>query len=75
MREGSYLELENFYTTADYCHCNFSVLPSLDSNTYEVFSQMLLSQNNKLDNPIIAKMMQMEGLNRWIRVGERIKWL
>ena len=31
---------------------------------------MLLSQNERKDDPIISKMMSMEGLNKWVRVGE-----
>ena len=32
---------------------------------------MLLSQNDKKSDPLIAKMMQMEGLNAWVKVGAR----
>ena len=70
LEEGSYPDIESFWSSPGYCHCNFSVLSNLDSNLAESFSQMLLSQNAKKDNPIIAKMMQMEGLNAWVKVGE-----
>lgn len=70
LQEGSYPDIESFWTSPGYCHCNFSVMPQFDSKLAESFTQMLLSQNAKKDNPVIAKMMQMEGLNAWIRVGE-----
>ncbi|WP_034289798.1 phosphate/phosphite/phosphonate ABC transporter substrate-binding protein [Helicobacter sp. MIT 11-5569] len=70
LEEGSYPDIESFWTSPGYCHCNFSVLLDFDTGLMESFSQMLLSQNAKKDNPVIAKMMQMEGLNQWIKVGE-----
>lgn len=70
LSEGSYPEIESFWNTPGYCHCNFSVLPSLESSAQEAFCEMLLSQNEKKSEPLIAKMMQMEGLNEWIRVSE-----
>ncbi len=71
LQEGSYPDIESFWTSPGYCHCNFSVMPDFDTKLAESFTQMLLSQNTQKDNPIIAKMMQMEGLNQWVVVGEK----
>lgn len=71
LQEGSYPEIESFWSSPGYCHCNFSVLPSFDSGLGEAFAQMLLSQNERKDDPIISKMMSMEGLNKWVRVGDK----
>jgi len=60
-------EVESFYVSQGYCHCNFTVLDSLDENTQKVFTNMLLGQDPK--DPIIKKMMQMEGLNKWVQTG------
>lgn len=70
LTQGEYPEIESFWASPGYCHCNFSVLPSLDSQYKECFSTMLLSQNDKKSDPLIHKMMQMEGLNKWVRVGK-----
>ncbi|MDD6056017.1 MAG: PhnD/SsuA/transferrin family substrate-binding protein [Helicobacteraceae bacterium] len=71
LSEGSYPELECFWESPGYCHCNFSVMPNFNAELAESFSQMLLSQNDKKDDLVISKMMQMEGLNRWIKVGDK----
>lgn len=70
LENGSYPEIESFWTSEGYCHCNFSVLPNFDEALGEKFSQMLLSQNERKNEEFISKMMTMEGLNRWIRVGK-----
>ncbi|QKF81861.1 phosphate/phosphite/phosphonate ABC transporter substrate-binding protein [Halarcobacter ebronensis] len=56
--------IESFYVSEGYCHCNFTVLDSLDEKIQEAFTQMMLSQDP--NDPIIKKMMQMEGLNKWV---------
>lgn len=65
LQEGTYPEIESFWSSPGYCHCNFSVLPDFDNGLAEAFCQMLLSQNKHKDDPTIAKMMAMEGLNEW----------
>lgn len=70
LEEGTYPEIESFWTSPGYCHCNFSVLPDFDAELAKSFSQMLLSQNERKDDELIAKMMKMEGLNRWIEVTQ-----
>jgi len=60
-------EVESFYVSEGYCHCNFTVLDSLDQNIQKQFSDMILAQDP--EDPIIKKMMQMEGLNKWVKTG------
>lgn len=71
LEEGLYPdgELISFYTSPDFCHCNFTVMPNIDSEISDNFVKMLMSQ--KKENPIIKKMMTMEGLNEWIITGEK----
>lgn len=57
-------EIEAFYTSEGYCHCNFTALNSLDKDIEKTFVDMIMSQDP--NDPIIKKMMQMEGLNRWV---------
>jgi len=66
LSDGSYEDMMCFYTTPTYCHCNFSVLPRLETSLQNGFCEMLLSQNECKNEPLIAKMMAMEGLNKWI---------
>ena len=60
-------EVESFYVSPGYCHCNFTVLDSLDETIQKQFTNMILSQDP--NDPIIKKMMQMEGLNKWVQTG------
>lgn len=71
LEEGLYPdgELVSFYTSPEFCHCNFSVIPETDAEISNNFVNMLMSQ--KKENPIIKKMMAMEGLNEWIITGEK----
>lgn len=57
-------EIESFYVSEGYCHCNFTVLDNLDKKIVEKFVSTMLSQDP--NEPIIKKMMQMEGLNKWV---------
>jgi len=61
-------EIVSFYSTEPYCHCNFTVLPDANEEMCEIFSKTLLEQDPS--DPIIKKMMIMEGLNKWVKVGE-----
>lgn len=71
LEEGLYPdgELISFYTSPDFCHCNFTVMPNTDAEISNNFVNMLMSQ--KKENPIIKKMMAMEGLNEWIITGDK----
>jgi len=62
-------EVESFYVSEGYCHCNFTVMASLDETIQKQFTDMILAQDPK--DPIIKKMMQMEGLNRWVQTGPK----
>ena len=65
-------EIESFYTSSGYCHCNFTALNSLDENVVKKFVDTIMSQDP--NDPIIKKMMQMEGLNKWvITTNEELK--
>jgi ABC-type phosphate/phosphonate transport system substrate-binding protein len=57
-------EVESFFVSDGYCHCNFTVLDSLNEKIVEKFISTMLSQDP--NEPIIKKMMQMEGLNKWV---------
>lgn len=62
-------EVESFFVSEGYCHCNFTVLDSLDKNIVEKFVSTMLSQDP--NEPIIKKMMQMEGLNEWVLTTQK----
>lgn len=62
-------EVESFFVSEGYCHCNFTVLDSLDKNIVEKFVSTMLSQDQ--NDPIIKKMMQMEGLNEWVLTTQK----
>ena len=62
-------EITTFYASAGYCHCNFTVMPNADEKMCEDFTNMMLSQDP--NNPIIKKMMIMEGLNKWVKVTNK----
>lgn len=70
MQEGSYPEVASFYMSPDYCHCNFTALKSFDSALKEAFVQMMRSQNHLKNDPKIAHMMSLEGLNQWVLCDE-----
>lgn len=71
LEEGLYPEgeLVSFYDTPIYSHCNFTVMPNAPKEMCEAFSKMILSQSPH--DPIIKKMMVMEGLNKWIPVTDK----
>lgn len=70
MQEGSYPQIESFYTSPDYCHCNFTTLIDLDKELKEAFIKMMTSQNHLKNEPQIAQMMSLEGLNQWVLCDE-----
>lgn len=72
LSDGSYPELESFYMSNGYCHCNFTALNSMDSTLQSQFVEMMLSQNSQKNNPKIAQMMSLEGLNKWVLCDEKI---
>ena len=66
MQEGNYPQMVNFYTSPAYCHCNFTTLKSFDSYLKRSFVEMMKSQNALKNDPKIAHMMSLEGLNEWV---------
>lgn len=70
MQEGNYPEIVNFYTSPGYCHCNFTTLKSFDSYLKRSFVEMMQSQNALKNDPKIAHMMSLEGLNEWVVCDE-----
>lgn len=70
MQEGNYPQMVNFYTSPDYCHCNFTTLKSFDSYLKRSFVEMMKSQNALKNDPKIAHMMSLEGLNEWVLCDE-----
>lgn len=70
LQDGSYEDMQCFYTSKPYCHCNFSALQSLESSIQKDFCSMLLAQNDRKSEALISKMMEMEGLNKWVLCGK-----
>ncbi|TLD88335.1 MULTISPECIES: phosphate/phosphite/phosphonate ABC transporter substrate-binding protein [Helicobacter] len=66
MQEGNYPQMVNFYTSPAYCHCNFTTIKSFDSYLKRSFVEMMKSQNALKNDPKIAHMMSLEGLNEWV---------
>ncbi|GHV04740.1 phosphate ABC transporter substrate-binding protein [Campylobacterota bacterium] len=58
-------EIESFWTTPEYCHCNFTALAAADTALCDLFVKTLLGMD--ANDPQIRKMMAMEGLNRWVK--------
>ena len=70
MQEGNYPQIVNFYTSPGYCHCNFTILKGFDSYLKRSFVEMMQSQNALKNDPKIAHMMSLEGLNEWVLCDE-----
>lgn len=58
-------EIKAFWTSPGYSHCNFTVLPDFDEEVGERFTQLLLAMDP--NDPNIRRMMELEGLNQWVR--------
>ena len=72
MQEGNYPQIVNFYTSPGYCHCNFTILKGFDSYLKKSFVEMMQSQNTLKNDPKIAHMMSLEGLNEWVLCDENV---
>ncbi|WP_100444029.1 Rv1680 family SBP-like protein [Glycomyces xiaoerkulensis] len=58
--------LEAFWTSPEYCHCNFTALETLDPDVYEPWVEHLLAMS--WDDPELRPLMELEGLERkWVR--------
>ena len=58
-------EIRAIWTSPGYSHCNFTVLPSMDEALAQRFTDLLFAMDPTV--PDIRKMMEMEGLNEWVR--------
>ncbi|MBB6735579.1 phosphate/phosphite/phosphonate ABC transporter substrate-binding protein [Cohnella zeiphila] len=58
-------EIRAVWTSPDYSHCNFTALPSLDDALAERFRELLFAMDPA--DPDIRNMMEMEGLNEWVK--------
>lgn len=58
-------EIRAIWTSPGYSHCNFTALPGLDDTLGQRFSDLLFAMDPF--EPDIRKMMEMEGLNEWVR--------
>jgi len=56
---------EIFWTSPEYCHCNFTALPALTEDRSQPWVEHLLAMD--WDNPTHRPILQMEGLRRWVR--------
>ncbi|MEP6462609.1 MAG: PhnD/SsuA/transferrin family substrate-binding protein [Frankiaceae bacterium] len=57
--------VEAFWTSPDYCHCNFTALDSLEPDRAEAWVSHLLAMD--WDDPAHRLILEMEGLRRWVR--------
>ncbi|GAB3651148.1 phosphate/phosphite/phosphonate ABC transporter substrate-binding protein [Glycomyces tarimensis] len=58
--------LTAFWTSPEYCHCNFTALDTLGAEQYEPWVEHLLSMS--WDHPDHRRIMELEGLERaWVR--------
>ncbi len=53
------------WTSPEYCHCNFTALPTLDEARAEKWVSHLLKMD--WDNPEHRQILEMEGLKKWVR--------
>jgi phosphonate transport system substrate-binding protein len=57
--------IQPFWTSPGYCHCNFTVLEDLDQELGRRWTETLLAM--RYDEPRWRELMDLEGLERWIR--------
>ena len=60
-------KLKSIWTSPGYSHCNFTCLPTFDSQQAEEFTKILLNMDP--NQPEVKHMMELEGLNRWVLSG------
>ncbi len=65
LRKGGAVGVEEVWTSPDYCHCNFTALPSLDEARAEAWVSHLLAMD--WDTPEHRTILEMEGLKKWVR--------
>lgn len=62
-------EIQAIWTSPGYSHCNFTVLPDFDDQLGKKFAELLFAMDPT--QPEIKEMMEMEGLNEWVRAEGR----
>ncbi len=63
--EDAVRDFEVVWESEDYCHCNFSALPSLDATRADAWVDHLLAMD--WENPEHRRILELEGLRRWPR--------
>lgn len=63
--EDALADFEVVWESEDYCHCNFTALPSLDEARAEAWVEHLLAMD--WDNPDHRRTLELEGLRAWKR--------
>jgi len=66
VQEGTFAagSVRTLATTAEYDHCNFTVLESRMSNSVERFRELLLGMS--YEDPDMRRLLDLEGLKRWL---------
>ncbi len=64
-------QVQVFWTSPGYCHCNFSVLESFPAELAERWTVVLLAMNDS-DDPRWARVMELEGVKRWLRATPEV---
>lgn len=60
-------KLKSIWTSPGYSHCNFTCLPTFNSQLAEQFTKILLEMDP--NQPDVKQLMELEGLNRWVLSG------
>lgn len=63
--DGGVEDLEVFWTSPEYCHCNFTALPGLTDERVDPWVEHLLAMD--WNDPEHRRILEMEGLQRWVR--------
>ena len=56
--------VEPFWTSPEFSHCNFTAMPSLDTDTSDAWVAHLMAMD--WDNPEHRKILELEGLREWV---------
>jgi ABC-type phosphate/phosphonate transport system substrate-binding protein len=63
-------EVHPLWTSPGYCHCNFTVLADFPEELGQCWTEALLGM--QYDNPRWRRLMDLEGLRRWVRADAAI---
>jgi ABC-type phosphate/phosphonate transport system substrate-binding protein len=62
--DGGVDDLEVFWTSPHYCHCNFTALPALPDSRTQPWVDQLLAMDWEV--PEHRRILELEGLRRWV---------